>query len=467
MDFIPTSGQRCCLRDPQLVKTAPNNRAIAIRFAVFFMIDNKYKINPFPPNFSHRINELYENKDNHVHNFNKKGQNRDAEHPIIQSTATLLTKLQLKLPQHFMARCVVNQKGFEQCTSEIIAQWKAQHFPASTMLSLTGGLGIDDWAWSKMGSEVVSLDPDESLNAVVRYNWGRLGIAATRLESTAEMWLQANPEARFDLVYVDPDRRPQGARKSFQAEDYLPNVFDLIQNHGAVGKLWLIKLSPMTDPHWIFNHFECYTEILSVGYKNEAKEILVMVDPSQDRASVPSIDCIEVFTKDVAAISSENVTAPQNTSCQEISGRLESNNPILGLRFSELRMDALSIHPGPLLWEPSPAIFASSLQTTISQRFHLLAATPNPGFFHTQREIPAAFGRCLLVKNEFHGSLRKIAQQLKDLHITQLNITPRSCGIATSEITKTLKTKDGGPLTLFITKKQREFIAWLGEIQKF
>jgi hypothetical protein len=455
------------LRDPQLVKTAPNNRAIAIRFAVFFMIDNKYKINPFPPNFSHRIDELYENKDNHVHNLNKKGQNRDAEHPIIQSTSTLLTKMQLKLPQHFMARCVATQKGFEQCTSEIIAQWKAQHFPASTMLSLTGGLGIDDWAWSKMGSKVVSLDPDESLNAVVRHNWGRLGIAATRLESTAEMWLQANPEARFDLVYVDPDRRPQGARKSFHAEDYLPNVFDLIQNHGAVGKLWLIKLSPMTDPHWIFNHFKCYTEIISVGHKNEAKEILVLVDPRKDRTSMPVIDCIEVFTKDVAAISSADVTAPQNTSAQEIWGRSESNNPILGLRFSELRMDGLSIHPGPLLWEPSPALFASSLQTTISQRFHLLAATPNPGFFHTQREIPAAFGRCLLVKNEFHGSLRKIAQQLKDLHITQLNITPRSCGIATSEITKTLKTKDGGPLTLFITKKQREFIAWLGEIQKF
>jgi len=33
---------------------------------------------------------------------------------------------------------------------------------------------------------------------------------------------------RFDMVYVDPDRRPQGTRKSFQAEDYLPNVFDLI-----------------------------------------------------------------------------------------------------------------------------------------------------------------------------------------------------------------------------------------------
>ncbi|MEI8101724.1 MAG: hypothetical protein WCH09_09240, partial [Bacteroidota bacterium] len=164
---------------------------------------------------------------------------------------------------------------------------------------------------------------------------------------------------------------------------------------------------------------------------------------------------------------SVHVTVSKDTSAKEIPDKSESNKNILGLRFSELRMDALSINAGPLIWEPSPAIFASSLHTTISQRFKLLAATPNPGFFHTQRQIPAAFGRCLLVQHEFHGSLRKIAQQLKDLHITQLNITPRSCGIPTSEITKTLKTKDGGPLTLFITKKQHEFIAWIGEIQKF
>jgi hypothetical protein len=332
---------------------------------------------------------------------------------------------------------------------------------------LTGGLGIDDWAWSKSGSKVLSLDPDESLNAIVRYNWERLGIDASRLESTAEMWLDANPDRRFDLVYVDPDRRPQGARKSFQAEDYLPNVFDLIKIHGAVGKLWLIKLSPMTDPHWIFNHFEYHTEIMSIGYKNEAKEILVLVDPSKNRSSVPVIDCIEIVTEDVAETSSVYVPESKEKSAKEIPGKAESKKNILGLRFSELRMDALSINAGSMLWEPSPAIFASSLHTSISQRFKLLAATPNPGFFHTLREIPAAFGRCLLVHHEFHGSLRKIAQNIKDLKITQLNITPRSCGIPTSEITKNLKTKDGGPLTLFITKKQNEFHAWLGEIQKF
>jgi hypothetical protein len=427
------------------------------------MIVNEYKINPFPPDFSHQIDELYENKDNQLNKSNKKAQKRSPEHPLILSTRNLLPKIQGKLPMHFQARCAVTQKGFEQCTSEIIARWKAQHFPANTLLSLTGGLGIDDWAWSNCGSHVLSLDPDETLNEVVRYNWARLGIAATRLESTAEIWLDTNLDMRFDMVYVDPDRRPQGTRKSFQAEDYLPNVFDLIKVHGAVGKLWLIKLSPMTDPNWIFNHFECYTEIASVGYKNEAKEILVLVDPSKNRSSVPMIDCIEITSE----VSHEEVPDSKVEAIGGIDKEKASNQKITGLRFSELNLESLSAHPGPLIWEPSPAIFASSLHTSISQRYKLLAATPNPGFFHTLREIPAAFGRCLLVHHEFHGSLRKIAQNIKDLKITQLNITPRSCGIPTSEITKNLKTKDGGPLTLFITKKQNEFHAWLGEIQKF
>ncbi len=461
MDFIPTSGQRSFLRDPQLVKTTPNNRAIAIRFAVFFMIVNDYKINPFPPDFSHRIDEVYENKDNQSNKLNKKAQNRGSEHPVILSTRNLLSKIQGKLPMHFQARCITTQKGFEQCTSEIIAQWKASHFPANTLLSLTGGLGIDDWAWAKNGSSVMSLDPDESLNEVVRYNGSRLGIDATRLQSTAEMWLEGNPDARFDMVYMDPDRRPQGARKSFQAEDYLPNVFELIKKYGVIGKIWLIKLSPMTDPNWIFNRFECYTEIASVGYKNEAKEILVLVDPKRKKTEAPMIDCIEIMVEG----ESEEIEIGHIT---YIGGtEMNSTHEVLGLRFSELSIESLPVNSGQMIWEPSPAIFASSLHTSISQRFHLLAATPNPGFFHTQREIPAAFGRCLLVHHEFQGSLRKIALQLKDINITQLNVTPRSCGIPTSEITKTLKIKDGGPLTLFITKKQNKFHAWLGEIQKF
>jgi hypothetical protein len=252
-----------------------------------------------------------------------------------------------------------------------------------------------------------------------------------------------------------------GGRKSFQAEDYLPNVFELVKVHGGMGKLWLIKLSPMTDPHWIFHRFDCYTEISAIGYRNEAKEILVLVDPHREKSETPQINCIEIEENAPQISGDGHVGKEQNDSSTQEMVNFQ------GFRFSELQIDALPLNKTAMIWEPSPAIFASSLHTTISQRHNLLAATPNPGFFHTQREIPAAFGRCLLVHHEFQGSLRKIAQKIKDLNISQLNITPRSCGIPTTEITKTLKTKDGGSLTLFITKKQNEFHAWLGEIKKF
>lgn len=425
------------------------------------MIVNDYKINPFSPDFSHRIDELYENKDNPSKKPNKKEQNQGLEDSLILTTKNLLPKIQAKLPRHFNARCIVTQKAFEQCTSEIIAQWKAFHFPAKSLLSLTGGLGMDDWAWSKSGSSVLSIDPDELLNRVVRHNWGKLNISAERIGLTAEKWLSENTEQRFDLIYVDPDRRPMGGRKSFQAEDYLPNVFELVKAHGGMGKLWLIKLSPMTDPHWIFHRFDCYTEISAIGYRNEAKEILVLVDPHREKSETPQIDCIEIAENAPQISGAGHVGKEQNDSSTQEMVNFQ------GFRFSELQIDALPLNKIAMIWEPSPAIFASSLHTTISQRHNLLAATPNPGFFHTQREIPAAFGRCLLVHHEFQGSLRKIAQKIKDLNISQLNITPRSCGIPTTEITKTLKTKDGGSLTLFITKKQNEFHAWLGEIKKF
>ena len=430
------------------------------------MIDNDHKINPFSPDFSHRVDELYENKDNPIKKLNKNGQNPGMEEALLLTTKQLLPKIKSKLPQHFNAHCIVSQKAFEQCTSETLALWKAQNFPAETVLSLTGGLGVDDWAWNKSGSAVTSLDPDAQLNAVVQQNWKRLQMDAQRITTTAEDWLKANSALQFHLIYIDPDRRPLGGRKSHQAEDYLPNVFALLQLYGKMGKNWLIKLSPMTDPHWIFHRLDCYTEIFSMGFRNEAKEILVWVDPSRKRSELPRIDCIEITELNSHFGEGEGSLDPSNTENETQIGDITASW-IKGERFSELELEALAEHATDLIWEPSPALFASSLHTTISQRFHLLAATPNPGFFHTRREIPAAFGRCLLVHHTFQGSLRKIAQQIKTLNISQLNVTPRSCGIPTQEIAKILQLKDGGPHTLFITKKQNEFQAWLGEIKKF
>jgi hypothetical protein len=89
--------------------------------------------------------------------------------PLALEQYKLRVKSVQKLPQHARAGCLFWQRAFEQCSSEAVALWKAQAFPVETLLSITGGLGVDEWAWSKNGTHVISCDIQSDLNALVCY----------------------------------------------------------------------------------------------------------------------------------------------------------------------------------------------------------------------------------------------------------------------------------------------------------
>ena len=447
------------------------------------MIDSTYKIKPFSPNFIQWVDEVYKNHDNSSFISTKKRSKWGSDADFLSQLHALLPKIAKKLPTHFAGGTLCDARSLEQSTSEWVALWKAQTFPCKTLLSLSGGLGIDDWAWAKGGSAVCSLDPNAQLNEWVIHNAKALHFNIERISITAEAYLQQwqtqEDKKHYDLIYIDPDRRPNGNRKSFDAQDYLPNVFEFIENHPRIASRWLIKLSPMVDANWIHNQFNCRTNIFSVGLDGEVKEMLVEVFPTENKSETMSIDAICLWTKSASKINGKGIKV-KDTGLEEKSidvfkfsdGWTVSNDskshfqPNIGMEKSEL-----------FIFEPSPTIFASGLQNQIPQRFHISAATPNHGFFVAEYPLPAAFGRSLRVSQTFQGSLRSIHQLLyphllgqsssnktrkKDL--PQLNITPRSCGITTDNIKKILKIRDGGNQYLFITKHKQGFIAWLGEI---
>jgi hypothetical protein len=444
------------LRTPQLVKTAANNTAIAIRFATFFMIDSEYKINPFSPNFLQWVDEVYKNHDNSAFVSTKLIKNWGADAPFLSQLHSLLPKIAKKLPTFFAVQMLTDARALEQSTSEAVARWKAKAFPAARLLSLTGGLGVDDWAWAISGTEVHSVDPNEALNECVIHNAERLNIEIHRTTNTAENELELLEsrlgEAGYNLIYIDPDRRPNGTRKSFDAADYLPNVFELIGKHAHIAPRWLIKMSPMVDPTWIHNQFSCRTKIFAVGLNGEVKEILVEAFPNEARSDAMDVDaiCLETWL--------DEATQEMRTEVFTFSDGI----PILSGNET-------------YLFEPSVTLFAACLQKHIPERFNIPAATPNHHFFVAQSPLPAAFGRSLKVSNTFSGSLRSIQQQLHPFllpnqpikgkkQLPQLNVTPRDCGMNTQDIKKILQVGDGGNQYLFITRNNKQFTAWLGSI---
>ena len=62
---------------------------------------------------------------------------------------------------------------------------------------------------------------------------------------SAETFIQNNNQ-RFDLIYIDPDRRPENKRV-MGFEDSRPNILTLLQELHKITDNILIKASPMMD----------------------------------------------------------------------------------------------------------------------------------------------------------------------------------------------------------------------------
>ena len=425
------------------------------------MLDSDYKINPFPDNFVQWVDEVYKNRDNLSYISNKKRGAWGGWSVFLSQLHAITGKIAKKLPHHAMAGCLCDARALEQSTSESVAQWKAQTFPAQRLLSLTGGLGVDDWAWAISGASVLSLDPNADLNDWVRYNASKLGFQVDRRTQTAENYLldlaKNHPKITevgsglYDLVYVDPDRRPRGQRTAMDVSEYLPNVFALVNAYPGLAKSWLVKVSPMVDPTWLQRQFDCRADIYAVGLNGETKELLAHVHPGQ-RAIEGGWDAFCLVER--------------RGDDEKVAFRSHQFSAWADGRKSDHKGEALYI------FEPASPLFAAHLHTQIPQRLNLLAATPNHNFFVAQAPEAAAFGRSLKVQSSFSGSLRDIQRKLKELlppaknkkSLPQLNVTARNCGMTTDAVKKVLQVSDGGSQYLFIAKNNQEFIAWLGEI---
>jgi hypothetical protein len=151
-----------------------------------------------------------------------------------------------KLPAFVEKFCLFTLKSYEQCSSQATAMYKTSLFSKGKVLDLTGGLGVDDWAFAKAGNEVVSLEPNEELNEIATYNFTLLRVNhIKRISVKAEDYLEKHNEV-FGCVYCDADRRP-GGKKVYDLSGSVPDILSLMLEIFSCTSTLLIKASPMVD----------------------------------------------------------------------------------------------------------------------------------------------------------------------------------------------------------------------------
>lgn len=205
-----------------------------------------------------------------------------------------LTRVQRKVPEWAGVDGLVlpTQICTEQCSSSATALYKARlisRLPSCRrIVDLTGGLGVDAWAFSQVAESVHHNEMDAALSAAVRHNFSALGISNATFSSievtplTLQDVLQA-AGGGCDVLFLDPARRDGAGRKVFLMEDCSPDVLALKGGLLSAAPHILLKLSPMADISMACSRLGAEVkEVHVLGAEGECKELLVLLERGWD-----------------------------------------------------------------------------------------------------------------------------------------------------------------------------------------
>lgn len=164
---------------------------------------------------------------------------------------------------------------------------------------LTGGLGVDSWAFSEVAEKVLYNEMNPALAAAARHNFKALGVTNIFIknsEATSDSLKDIFGDFRPDVIFLDPARRDSAGKKVFLLEDCSPDVLKILPELFGISRFVLLKLSPMADITMAVERldrtYEEYLEKASgegwngqwvrevhvVASGGECKELLILLD---------------------------------------------------------------------------------------------------------------------------------------------------------------------------------------------
>lgn len=202
------------------------------------------------------------------------------------TTLEVRRKLRDKVPQWYAVpslRFPLRVSG-EQCSSTETARYKAAVAAAAAkgcLADLTGGLGVDSWAFAQVFDRVLYNEMRPELADAARRNFAELGLSNVTV-SCAELAAGKLPlilgSFHPDILFLDPARRGSDGRKVFRLEDCQPDVLQLLPELLAACPLVLLKLSPMADITLVCKQLGCVKAVHVVGAEGECKELLLLLE---------------------------------------------------------------------------------------------------------------------------------------------------------------------------------------------
>ena len=332
---------------------------------------------------------------------------------------------QKKLPSWHACKQVLYppKRNLEQTSSEWAAQYKAGCMEGVTLADLTGGFGVDSYAFSQSFKSVHYIEREEQVFAFAKANFEALQVTNVHCTLGDGIHYLKSDTEHFDVIYLDPGRRHQEKGKVFLLEDCEPNIvahLEEVLKH--CNTLW-VKTAPLLDITSGLNALSQVSEIHIIAIKNEVKELLWKIVPGYTQSP-------EIITINLNGDDKQQHRFPWKPN---------------------LKTTIHYILPQKYLYEPNAALMKAGAFHWIAQEFQLAKLHPNSHLFtsNTGKDFP---GRVFEITAIFPYRLKTI----KKLGIQKANITTRNFKISVAQLRQTLKIKDGGDDYLFFTTTQDE-----------
>ncbi len=207
------------------------------------------------------------------------------------TTLEVRRKLRVKVPEWYAVpglRFPLRLSG-EQCSSAETARYKArvaaEACGGGAVADLTGGLGVDSWAFAQVFDRVLYNEMKPELAAAAAANFAALGMDSIVVRNCAVGEVSLSGilgDFSPDILFLDPARRASDGRKVFRLEDCQPDVLQLLPELLAASPRVLLKLSPMADITLVCRQLGCVKAVHVVAAEGECKELLLLLERGYD-----------------------------------------------------------------------------------------------------------------------------------------------------------------------------------------
>ncbi|CAM2893602.1 hypothetical protein SAMN05444143_106180 [Flavobacterium succinicans] len=328
------------------------------------------------------------------------------------------SKAKDKLPSWFSTENILYPPkiSIEQTSSESTALYKSKLISGTNLIDLTGGLGVDDYYFSKRFQKVVHCEINSALSKLTAHNFKQLH--ATNIEcisgDSQEFLLQST--TIWDWIYIDPSRRNDQKGKVFMLKDCLPNVPSNLDFYFTKSKSILIKTAPLLDITAGLAELKHVKNIHIVALNNEVKELLWELH--KDYVGPTTLKTVNI-TKN----KTEVFEVPTTTSIASYGA------------------------PESYLYEPNSAIMKSGGFDAISAIFKINKLHPN-SHLYTNSTLIDFPGRSFKIIKTLHYNKLSLKKELTN---QKANVTTRNFPESVENIRKKWKIKEGGASYCFFT----------------